>query len=140
MINIITNLIYVGGISMSSYVVEGATLKCSFGDKESKLKIPATRKFYINGKSQANIMDFKPKINITSFGDCSSLANPAVASATAANNGRLQKMRCIAPAIAMQWMNGKTDVLIENFPALLNTCNALCMFAGRITITDDGQK
>jgi hypothetical protein len=121
-----------------SYVVDGAKLKCPFGDKECKLKVPDTRTVFINDKRQANITDFIPQVNIDSFGDCSSLANPTVAAATAANNGKLQKMKCF-PAIIMNWMQGKNDVLIGNCPALLKKSYVMCMWGGKINIQDDGQ-
>ncbi|MCX7746063.1 MAG: DUF4280 domain-containing protein [Clostridia bacterium] len=124
---------------MSSYVVQGATLKCSFGDKESQFKIPATHETYIKNKPQGNIMDFKPNQNILPFGMCSSLANPTVAAATAANKGVLKKMPCI-PATVMPWINGKNDFLIENFPAMLNSSTTTCMWCGVIEITKDGQE
>lgn len=123
---------------MSSYVVDGAKLKCSFGDKESNFKVPMTHDVYINDKSQGNIMDFKPNVNIMPFGMCSSLANPTVAAATAANYGRLQKMPCI-PVTVSPWLNGKTDFLISKFPALLNTSKLMCMWCGVISVVDDGQ-
>lgn len=123
---------------MATYVVEGATLKCSFGDKESKFKIPVTHKVFIEGKPQGNIMDFKPTVNILPFGDCSSLANPVVAAATAANNGVLKKMPCI-PATVSPWVKGKDDVLIEYSPALLNESTNTCMWCGLIEIKKDGQ-
>jgi hypothetical protein len=127
-----------GGNEMSSYVVDGAKLKCPFGDKESKLRVTKTRRVYINNRRQGNIMDFKPKENILSFGDCSSLANPVVAAATAANHGRLQKMPCV-PATVSPWINGKTDVLVGNFPAILDTSKLMCMWCGVISVAKDGQ-
>lgn len=123
---------------MATYVVEGATLKCSFGDKESQLKIPSSHKALIAKKSQASIIDFKPNTNIQPFGNCSSLSNPVVASATAANNGVLKKMPCI-PATVSPWINGKDDYLIENSPALLNESTNTCMWCGLIEIKKDGQ-
>jgi hypothetical protein len=70
-----------------SYVTQGAKLKCSFGDSESVLKVPINHKSFINNKPEGNIMDFKPMFNIYPFGMCSSLANPTVSAATAANKG-----------------------------------------------------
>jgi len=84
------------------------------------------------------MMDFKPMINIMPFGLCSSLANPTVAAATAAAGGTLQKMPCI-PATVAPWFNVKMDVLLEMFPAMLNCSKTMCMWAGTISITDDGQ-
>ena len=121
-----------------SYVVEGATLKCNQGDKKSELCVTPSHGIYIRDKAQANINDFVPMKNIKAFGKCKSLANPTVAAATAANKGKLKKRPCI-PAITMQWISGKTDVLIGKFPALLNTSTIMCAYAGKITIEKDGQ-
>lgn len=122
---------------MSTYVTSGAKLKCSFGNKESALNA-ADKEIYINNKNQANIMDFKPNINIFSFGMCSSLANPVVATATALNNGILKKMPCI-PLLTAPWIYGKIDVHIQGFPALLDCSKNMCMWGGVITITSHGQ-
>ena len=121
-----------------SYVVDGGKLKCSFGDKESDFKVPMDHNVILCDKAQGNIMDFKPNVNIMPFGKCSSLANPTVAAATAANYGRLQKMPCI-PVTTMPWIGGKTDNLLDNIPAMLKSSTNMCMWCGRITITDDGQ-
>jgi len=124
---------------VKTYVVEGATLKWSFGSQESRLKIPDRHGIYIYEKSQANIMDFKPNVNILPFGLCSSLANPTVAAATAANNGKLKKMPCV-PVVTMPWINGKPDTLVDRFPALLNISTNLCLWCGLITIENNGQE
>lgn len=113
-------------------------MKCSFGDKESRLKIPKTHKMFIHGKAQGNIGDFKPNENIMPFGKCSSLANPTVAAATAANNGVLKPMPCV-PATVIPWVNGKADFLIENNPALINESTNTCIWCGLIEIVKDGQ-
>ncbi|NLL06008.1 MAG: DUF4280 domain-containing protein [Clostridiaceae bacterium] len=123
---------------MDSYVVEGATLKCSFGSRTSKLKIPMKHEVYINDKTQGNMMDYAPMVNVSPFGMCSSLANPTVASATAANQGVLRKMPCI-PSIASPWMSCKMDVLIDKFPAVLSSSKLMCMWCGVIKVEDDGQ-
>ena len=125
-----------GSGSEQSYVVKGATLKCSQGDKESKLN-PTDHSIFIKNKPQANIMDFKPNLNIKPFGKCKSLANPTVAAATAANKGRL-KMPCV-PMITMPWLNGKNDTIIDNAPALLNKSTNMCIWCGKISIKEDGQ-
>jgi hypothetical protein len=93
---------------------------------------------YLCGEPMASIMDYKPMINIKPFGQCSSLANPTVAAATAANYGRLQKMPCI-PNIVSPWMPGKMDVLVRGQPALLETDKCMCMWASPIEITNPGQ-
>ncbi|OPZ90135.1 MAG: hypothetical protein BWY74_02443 [Firmicutes bacterium ADurb.Bin419] len=123
---------------MDSYVVEGATLKCSFGDSSSKFMVPMKHEAYINDKSQGNMMDFTPMVNIKPFGMCSSIANPMVAQATSAAGGVLQKMPCI-PATSSPWMCCKNDLLITGFPAILKSSTLMCMWCGVIEIEDDGQ-
>lgn len=122
-----------------SYVIQEAKLKCSFGDKESTFQVPMNHRAFIAGKPQGNIMDFKPTINIQSFGLCSSLANPVVAAATAANHGRLKKMSCV-PATVTPWMNGKVDCLVGGEPAIMNNSTLICRWCGKIEVQEDGQE
>lgn len=125
--------------SKYSFIVVGSSINCSFGDKDTKLTAPFSHGYYFKDKAVLNIADFIPIKNIFPFGQCSSLSNPTVATATAANNGKLQKMPCI-PVITTPWIGGKVDVLVENQPALLNTCKNVCTWCGQITITKDGQE
>lgn len=120
------------------YVVQGAKLRCSYGDQESSLEVPIDHRVLINGKPPANIMDHQPMLNIKPFGKCKSLANPVVAAATAANQGKLKPMPCV-PVTVSPWMNGKRDTLIENFPALINKSTCMCRWCGNIEISEDGQ-
>ncbi len=123
---------------MDSYVVEGAKLKCSFGSSSSKLKISVKHDALINDKTQGNMMDHTSMTNICSFGLCSSVANPDVAKATAACNGVLQKMPC-KPNTRSPWLFCKTDVLVDNLPAILKSSKLICMWCGVIEVEDDGQ-
>ncbi|HBF37686.1 MAG TPA: DUF4280 domain-containing protein [Firmicutes bacterium] len=122
---------------MANYAVSGAKLKCSYGDQNGSLKV-MDHKVQAGGKPMANITDFKPNVNISAFGNCSSLANPTVAAATAANEGRLQKMPCI-PATCTPWMGAKNNVLIGGAAALLNSSKTCCIYGGQISISDCGQ-
>ena len=65
-------------------VCAGAQLMCSFGMAPSVLAVTPQNKVLCGGPPAANILDNKPVANIPPFGMCSSLANPTVASATAA--------------------------------------------------------
>ncbi|TQK62738.1 uncharacterized protein DUF4280 [Brevibacillus sp. AG162] len=121
-----------------SYVVVGAILSCSSGSQLSRLKMPFSHGVFVKGKPQMNIMDFVPNINIMPFGKCSSLKNPAVASATAANNGVLTPMPC-TPVMTMPWIDGKPDKMVGEHPALLNKSTNMCFHCGQIKIEDDGQ-
>lgn len=120
------------------YVCNGAQMKCSMGTSPAMLVVLPDRKILLDGQPQANIMDFKPMVNILPFGMCRSLANPTVAAATAANLGRLQPMPCIPNTVA-PWMTGEQKLLLKNFPALCKDDKLMCAWAGTITITDCGQ-
>lgn len=105
----------------SSYVVDGAELSCTMGEKTSKLKVMPPHKVKMNGANRANTGDCKPVINIQPFGLCKTTGIPCV------------------PTCPM-WVNGKNDVLIEGMPALLNKSIAMCSLGvGVISIIDDGQ-
>ena len=115
----------------------GAMLKCSLGAAPSTLAVlPVNRT--LTGTPDANIMDNKPLVNIMPFGMCSSLANPAVAAATAAALGVLTPMPCV-PVIPAPWLTGSPTVLIANMPALNNTSTLLCAYGGLIQIQNAGQ-
>ncbi len=122
---------------MPLQVCMGAMLQCSFGMAPSSLVV-----LPINGTltttPAANIMDNKPLVNILPFGACTSLANPMVASATAAAMGVLTPMPCV-PVTPAPWVPGAPTTLINNMPALNNTSKLMCTWAGVITIANPGQ-
>ncbi len=115
----------------------GATLQCSFGTVMSKLMITDFVRPLINGKPKATIMDFAPMVNIMSFGMCRSLANPQVASATAAAFGALTPMPCI-PVTVTPWAPCGKE-LIKMMPALLDNGKCMCTWGGSISIKDPGE-
>lgn len=122
---------------MSMLVTNGATLMCSFGMAPSTLAVlPASRVF--SGTPAANIGDCIPNTNILPFGMCSSLANPAVASATSAAMGVLTPQPC-TPVIAGTWLPGSPTVMIGGKPAVNQTCKCMCAYAGVIQIINPGQ-
>jgi hypothetical protein len=125
---------------MAKYVCSGAKLKCSMGSRESDLGVMPVRRALvrIKGNLVGTIMDNKPFVNIRPFGQCRSLANSVVAAATAACNGKLQKMPCV-PNTATPWIGGKMRVQICGEPTLLDNSKLMCMWAGFIEITDPGQ-
>jgi hypothetical protein len=74
---------------MAKLVVHGAMLKCSEGSGSSTLSVLPAAGTGSDEKPAATILDSKPLVNIAPFGMCKSLANPLVASATAAAMGML---------------------------------------------------
>ena len=97
---------------MGFCVLGGAMCTCSFGMAPSTLMVTPEKKT-VSSMPAATIMDNVPMKNIMPFGMCQSLANPAVASATAAAFGVLTPMPCV-PVIPAPWAPGSPTVLIGN--------------------------
>jgi hypothetical protein len=123
---------------MAKQVVNGATLKCSMGMTPGTLVVLPVHMVMCGNQPAASIMDHVPMMNIMPFGMCRSLANPAVAAATAAAMGALTPMPCI-PHTPAPWMPGSPVVLLANMPALNDTSKCMCAWAGVIEVTDPGQ-
>ena len=123
---------------MGLHVCSSAMLKCSFGMAPSSLVVLPVNRVFTSARPAANIMDNKPMVNILPFGMCMSLANPTVASATAAAMGVLTPMPCM-PVIPAPWVTGSPTVLLANMPALNNTSKLMCMWAGVISVINPGQ-
>ncbi|QCP49825.1 DUF4280 domain-containing protein [Trinickia violacea] len=120
---------------MAQQVTSGALLQCSFGVAPATLTVLPVNRVMAEGPPAATIQDHIPLVNIGSFGMCTSIANPAVASATAAALGVLTPMPCV-PATVSPWVAGAPTVLIGGMPALDNLSQCLCMWAGVVTISN----
>lgn len=123
---------------MAEFVCSGAMLKCSMGLAPSSLMVLPVNRVMNNSMPQANIMDSKPMVNILPFGLCQSLANPVVASATAAAMGTLTPMPCI-PNTPSPWVPGNPTVMVANQPGLIKNCKLMCAWAGVISVQMPGQ-
>lgn len=123
---------------MPLQVCMGAMMQCSFGMAPSSLVVLPTNRVMTDQVPDANIMDHIPLTNIMPFGMCQSLANPMVASATAAALGVLTPMPCI-PNTPAPWVPGAPTVLLGNFPTLDNTSQLMCMWGGVITFANAGE-
>lgn len=122
---------------MGLLVCGGALLQCSFGTAPAPLTVlPKAR--VSNAMPAANIMDNVPFVNIMPFAMCNSMANPAVAAATAAAFGALTPMPC-TPVTTAPWTPGSPAVLIGGQPALNNLSQLICAFGGFIQIKAAGQ-
>ncbi len=121
---------------MGICVTGGAMLMCSFGMAPSALNVLPTARA-MSAMPLATIMDNVPMVNILPFGMCTSLANPTVASATAAAMGVLTPMPCI-PVIPGPWAPGCPQVLVGGKPALNNTCRLTCAYGGIIQVNSPG--
>ena len=125
--------------STDSYVCSGATMKCTFGDRNARLTVYPDRTVFLTGQPMANITDHTALYNIAPFGKCHTTKYPATGAATAAAHGRLTPMPCV-PGTMSNWINGKDDYIIKGAPTLLKSSYCRCCYGGVITITDDGQK
>lgn len=123
---------------MGLHVCSTASLMCSFGAAPSTLMVLPTNMCMTSNQPAATIMDNVPFVNILPFGVCTSMANPAVASATAAALGVLTPMPC-TPVIPAPWVPGAPTVLLGNFPVLNETSKLMCAYAGVIQIVVPGQ-
>ena len=123
---------------MPMHVCNGALLQCSFGAAPSTFVVLPINRVLTSNQPAANIMDHKPMVNVMPFGVCTSMANPTVASATAAALGVLTPMPCI-PNTPSPWVPGSPTVLLANQPSLNDTSKLMCMWGGVISVTFPGQ-
>jgi uncharacterized Zn-binding protein involved in type VI secretion len=123
---------------MGQHVVMGGMLQCSFGVAPASLIITPESQVMVGGVPAATIMDNIPMKNIPTFGMCSSIANPTVASATSAALGVLTPMPCV-PVTTAPWAPGSPTVLIGGKPALTSACKLMCMWGGVIQVNVPGQ-
>ena len=119
---------------MGNQVCMGAMCQCTFGAAPSSLVVTPENKTLTSNMPAATIMDNVPMKNIMPFGMCSSMANPTVASATAAAMGVLTPMPCV-PALAAPWAAGVPTVLVVGKPLLNHTSKLICSYGGVIQVT-----
>ena len=123
---------------MSQLTAMGANLMCSMGTAPAPIKVTSQAVVTTEGKPAATIQDCAPMTNVGPFGMCTSLANPTVASATAAALGVLTPQPCV-PSPAGTWIPTKPKVLVNSKPCLTQDCKLMCAYAGQISITMPGQ-
>lgn len=123
---------------MSQVVIATGTCLCSMGTAPAPVKVTNNQKVLADGKPVATIADCQGAANVGPFGMCTSLANPAVASATAAALGVLTPQPCM-PVVAGTWIPTKPKVLIGGKPCLTSDSKCVCAYAGSISLTYPGQ-
>lgn len=114
---------------MANPVVMTATCTCPFGTAPCVVTVSSQQTVTMANQLAATIMDNK----LPTFGMCTSLANPAVASATASASGVLTPMPCVPLTIA-PWAPGAPTVLVGGKPLLNNSSKLLCTYGGAIQI------
>lgn len=119
---------------MSQCVCTGALIKCSFGTFPTPLNVLPQSRVMACKRPAANIMDFKPFVNIMPFGFCNAPTNPMVIAAKIVGS----PAPCI-PVPVSPWLVGAPTVLMGKMPALNSTSKTVCMWAGVIDIAFPGQ-
>lgn len=111
---------------------------CSFGTAPGTITVTSQSSVLVDGKPAATVQDCQ-KANITPFAMCTSLANPQVASATAAALGVLTPQPCnFVPAGS--WLGADPKFIAGGKPVITNQCTMMCsMGMGSISITNPGQ-
>ena len=122
---------------MSQLTVSTALCACSFGMAPSVLEVLPLSLTTSSDMPAGNINSATPFAEVMPFGMCMSLANPAVAAATAAALGVLTPMPCTP--VTSVWAPGSPTMMLGSMPALNNTSMAICGFGGVVTISFPGQ-
>lgn len=117
-------------------VASTATATCSFGAAPSTLVVTPAKQVLVEGKPAATITDCAANTNVPPFGLCSSLANPAVASATAAAQGVLTPQPCTP--VLTPWTPGVTMALAGGTPLANAACTTTCAFGGAVSMMNPG--
>lgn len=114
------------------YVVHGATIKCTMGNKSATLKVSNNRKYTIKGKKVATIVDCVPGVNLfpmpATFGICKPYASVPPP-------GNL-----CTPIPTGTWLKGYIPKSIGMLKPLLDDSKLICgRGGGIITIKKTGQ-
>lgn len=119
---------------MPCQVCTGASLQCSFGSAPSTF---AATGIEVSATAAAGVVTDVAPSNVPPFVMCMSLANPQVASATAAASGALTPQPCIP--VLTPWTPGSAETTIGGVPALDDSSQCSCSWGGAVTVTSAGQ-
>jgi Domain of unknown function (DUF4280) len=120
---------------MPNLVCTGATVQCSFGTTPATFAASGAQASAGGGPAGV-VTDVAPE-NVPPFGLCTSLANPQVASATAAASNVLTPQPC--QPVLSPWTPGSARVTIGEVPALDDASQCSCAWAGVVTVSAAGQ-
>lgn len=120
---------------MGVMVVSGASVLCTFGTTPATLN--SASKIMGCSKPIITIKDTSA-VNIATFGMCTSMLNPQVASATAAALGVLTPQPCVLAAVGT-WTVINSNILVGGTPCLTNESQLICANGGTISVLSPGQ-
>src|SRR5262249_9609555 len=95
-----------GRTAVPNLVCTGATLKCSFGTAPATFSATPGR---VSAGAAAGVVSDTTTSNVPPFGNCTSLRNPAVNTATQAAGGTLAPQPC-QPVVLRDWSPGAARV------------------------------
>jgi hypothetical protein len=151
-----------------TYVVHGAKIICTCGNREARLIVPISHGVYLKKKAQLNKGDSIPMVNVQSMGVC--VSNYYAMLEEEAENEKRGFFKILkdyvrevfkgeksdekkameakldnvvevcVPEIMMEWENTKEDCLVDGKEALLSISLLKCSKGGTIYIVDDGQE
>jgi hypothetical protein len=119
---------------MPNLVCTGATVQCSFGTTPATFAASGTE---VLASGPAGVVSDVAPANVPPFGLCMSLANPQVASATAAASNVLTPQPC--QPVLSPWTPGSQRVTIGDVPALDDSSQCNCAWGGVVTVSAAGQ-
>ena len=119
-------------------VVSGASILCTMGLSPGQLTATSQTSILMDGKPVATIQDIAPNTNVAPCGMCTSMANPAVAAATAAAFGVLTPAPC-TPVPGGPWACSP-GILAGGVPVLYNDGKLMCSYGGSISIVMPAQQ
>lgn len=124
---------------MSLLVVNGAAVRCSLGTAPSVLTVlPGPVAAGSPASAVAVQTDVATGANLSTFGMCTSPANPAVQAATTAASGIFTPAPCV-PAVAAPWALPSTAVAVNGIPAITQLSTCTCTWLGVVSVQQPGQ-
>ena len=120
---------------MPELVCTGATLKCSSGTASATFSATAGR---VSAGAAAGVVSDITTSNVPPFGNCTSLGNPAVNSATQTAGGTLAPQPC-QPVLPGDWTPGSSRVKAGPAAVLDSASQCACTWGGSITVAEAGQ-
>jgi hypothetical protein len=121
---------------MPNLVCTGATLRCSYGTATATFSATGAT---VSAGAAAGVVSDIATANVPPFGNCMSLNNPAVNSATQAAGGSTLVPQPCMPVVTNDWTSGAAQVTVGPAAALTSSSQCSCSWNGAITVTDPGQ-
>lgn len=120
---------------MALAVTSGSFAECTCGTAPGDLAADCDTGATVNGMIVLTVDMIAAEVNIGSFGECDSLLNPEVSSATAAAQGVLTPMPCV-PVVDSSWIPGALMASQSGVSYVNDASICTCAWGGVISIVD----